>query len=192
MSIHVLCPRCGNVTEWHRPPVSECGACHTAYPAALRPNAEASLRRELAPKPALLLIGQIISAFIGAVFLILLVLAPFDVGSYSINDEPVTGPEFFRRAGFSFGLIGILLVSIAVGLWREREWVRPLMLLYWVVLPLSVLAGTGWQVDDLIVSLVAMAVGVGCAAWYLYARQNVRAYFEARPSRSVPVMPNGQ
>jgi hypothetical protein len=132
------------------------------------------------------------SAFAGAMFLILLATAPFNIGSYTINDEPVTGPEFFRHAGFSFGLIGILLVSIAVGLWREREWVRPLMLLYWGAVPLSILAGTGWEVSDLIGSLVVTALGAGCAAWYLYARPNVRAYFEARASRSVPVMPNGQ
>jgi hypothetical protein len=74
------------------------------------------------------------------------------------------------------------LVSIAVGLWREREWVRPLMLLYWIAIPFSVLAGTGWQVSDLIGGLVATALGAGCAAWYLYARPKcARVFRGARP-----------
>ena len=80
MSIHIMCPSCGSVSEWHMLPVTDCGTCRTPYPDRIRANAESSLR------------------------------------DYVINEEPVSGPEFFRGAGFSFGLISILLLGIAFGL----------------------------------------------------------------------------
>ena len=180
MSVQILCPNCAGIAEWHQPPVTDCTACHTPYPEAMRSSAESSLRRTLAPKPMLLVLGQIGSALGGALFASSLATAPFNVGTYSINGEPVSGPEFLRQAGFSFALVGALSLAIAFGLWRERTWVRPLMLLYWLSFPLSVLTTGAWDWASLMGALVMAGIAAGIAGWYLYARPNVRAYFDAR------------
>lgn len=180
MSIQVLCPACGYVAELHRPPVTECARCHEPLPEELRLATERALAREQAPKPLLLTIGQWLSLFSGAMFLLFLLLAPFDLGTYTIGEEVVSGPEFLRRAGLIVVLFGGLLVAIGVGLWRGRQWARPLMIGYWLLLPLLALADAEGGVVDVVGALVFAALAAGVAAWYLYAKPNVRAYFAAR------------
>jgi hypothetical protein len=68
------------------------------------------------------------SLFAAGIFFLLLISAPFDVGSYSINGEPVSGPEFLRRAGWLFGVVAVVLGAIGIGLLLERPWSRQLML----------------------------------------------------------------
>lgn len=180
MSVQVLCPKCSTVAEWHRPPVTVCGACQSQYPDALRENAERALRRSAAPMPALVAVGGVGSALVGGLFVAFLILAPFNVGSYTINGQPVSGPEFLRQAGVSFALVGLVLLGIAIGIWREQSWARPLMLSYWIAVPLAAIAGIGWDWTDLVGVVVTSALSAAIAAWYLYGRANVRAYFEAR------------
>ena len=190
MSIQVLCPQCNAVTEWHRPPVSSCNACQTVYPAPVHESAESALRRSLAPKPMLLVIGQFLSAITGVMFLGFLIAAPFDAGTYSISGSQVSGPEFLRRVGIPFGLTGVLLLAIAIGLWRERTWSRPLMMLYWLLLPLLTISAGDADGSSLLGGLLSAGVCAGFAGWYLYGRSNVRAYFEARasaPPATIPV-----
>jgi O-antigen/teichoic acid export membrane protein len=188
VSAIVLCPSCNQASTHHRPPVTACSHCGAAYPDAVRAPAELALGGARAPKPALLVLGQLGTAFAGGLFLLLLALAPFDVGSYTIGDEQVSGPEFLRRAGLLFGAIGALLAAISVGLFRGRAWARPLMMIYWAVTAVALVAAS-W-VDsaddpaDLVGGLVVTAVAAGIAWWYLYRKPNVVAYFDARdPSR---------
>ena len=143
-----------------------------------------ALAIEEAPKPALLMLGQFFSLVSGALFLLLLVLAPFNAGSYSINDEAVSGPEFLRREGLTFGLIGILLAAIGVGLLRDAPWTRQLMVAYWVAVALSFAFTGGSGPGDTLAGVLMALVSAGIAYWYLYQKPNVRAYYESRERES--------
>jgi hypothetical protein len=180
MSVQVLCPHCGVIAEWHRPPVIDCAACHSPYPAQLRVSTERALERSLAPKPMLLFLGQLGSALGGLVFLGTLATAPFNAANYTINNQPVSGAEFLRRAGFLWAAIAAVLLVIAFGLWRERAWVRPLMVLYWLLLPLGSFIVDDWDTASILSAFFFCGVAAAIAAWYLYRRPSVRAYFDAR------------
>jgi hypothetical protein len=180
MSVQVLCPACGYVAEVHRPPITECARCHAPLPEELRLATERALARERVPKPLLLTIGQWLSLLSGTAFLLSLLFAPFDLGTYTIGEDVVSGPEFLRRAGVMFVLSGGLLVAIGVGLWRVRQWVRPLMIGYWLLWPLLALADAESGVEDVVGAFVFAALAAGIAVWYLYRKSNVRTYFEAR------------
>ena len=187
MSVQALCPTCGSVAELHRVPVGECAHCHTRYPEPLRQSAERALARARAPKPVLIALGQWCSLCAGLLFLFFLLLAPFGVGTYTIGEELVSGPEFLRRAGWLFGAIGCLLLAIGVALWKEWPWARPLMVAYWGAVGLVSFAGPGAAASDVLGGLLFAVLGGTAAAWYLYRKPNVRAYFEGRneqaPSR---------
>ena len=182
MSVQVLCPSCATVVELHRPPVTDCPHCHTSYPETLRGTATQALRHSAAPKPALLQLGQWFSLLSGAVFLLLLLLAPFDLASYSIEGEPVSGLEFLRRGGIAFALIGGTLLAIGVGLLRDRAWARPLMMFYWLASGVSLLSVSGFEVASALAGVLTSAIPAAVAWWYLYAKEDVVAYFEARQS----------
>jgi len=134
----------------------------------------------------LLLLGQFGTLFFGAMATLFLVLAPWDIGSYSIGNEVVSGPEFLRRGGLLFGAVGALFLAIGIGLWRDRAWTRPLMLAYW---PLSALLGfvmPDTPTEGAISLAVFAAICGAFAALYLYGKASVRAYYEARtPSARV-------
>jgi hypothetical protein len=145
-------------------------------------------RASLVPKPALLWVGQFATALAGGMTLLLLALAPFDAGTFTLNGEEVSGPEFLRRGGgLVFAVIGGLFVAIAVGLWRGRGWSRPLMLYYWFVIA-AIMIGLSWQQDASLAgaapSLAFVAFAGGIAAWYLYRKENVVAYFEMLRQRA--------
>jgi hypothetical protein len=180
VSVQVLCPSCGEVTPFHRPPVTDCPHCHVPLPEPVRAAATRALAIEGAPKPALLMLGQIFSLLAGAIFVVLLIAAPFNAGSYSINDEPVTGPEFLRRVGLMLGVMGILLASIGVGLLRDKPWSRPLMIIYWLAVGVSVAFTGGTSAGDIFAGVLTPLVAAGIAYWYLYVKPNVRAYYESR------------
>lgn len=185
MPVIVLCPSCHEAAAHHRTPVTECPRCHYPYSHDVRASAEDALRRTAVPKPALLLLGQFGSSFTGAVFLGFLLLAPFDVATYNIAGEQMSGAEFLVRAGWVFLLIGGLLVTIGVGLWRERAWARPLMMAYW---PMSAVLAyapswSGGSATDLSGLLAFTAIAAAVAWWYLYRKDNVVAYFHVLARR---------
>ncbi|HVE79804.1 MAG TPA: hypothetical protein VNA89_13125 [Gemmatimonadaceae bacterium] len=188
MSVVVMCPACQAAEAYDRPPVAVCGRCGRRYPDAVRAPAERALGRpravdgDMPPKPALLVLGQFASAFAGAVFLLGVPLAAFDVGTFTVHGQQVSGPEFLRRGGGpAFAATGALLLTVAVGLWRGRPWARPLMLAYWPVaggLTIA-LAPAGARLEAAWTTLTFALAGGLLAAWYLYGRRNVAAYFGA-------------
>ncbi|MGH7655060.1 MAG: hypothetical protein ACREN6_10395 [Gemmatimonadaceae bacterium] len=180
MSIQVLCPNCGDVSEWHRPPAAQCGRCHVDFPSAVREATERALDLQRAPKPTLLEVGQYGSAAVGCVLLLMLILSPFDVGNYSIDGASVSGTEFFRQTWLGLSVASAFCLSIAAGLWFNRAWVRPLMIAYWFSWPLGLLVLKDWTVRDLIGTALSSVVCAGLASLYLYGRPNVQAYFDAR------------
>jgi len=136
--------------------------------------------REYAPKPLLLVLGQWGSLFAGPIFLLMLLLAVFDRGTFTVDGDVVSGPEFLRRAGWIFATVGGLLLAIGIGLWRERSWVRPLMVAYWLAFALFAFVSPGGDGADVALSVVTGVAVAGVAAWYVYGKPNVRAYFDAR------------
>jgi len=180
MSVQVRCPNCAAVVELHRPPVTECARCHVSYPPTVQRNAEEALRHTQAPKPTLLLLGQWFSLLAGAMFLLLLVLAPFDLATYSISGEQVSGPEFLRRVGLGFGLLTAIQLAIAIGLLRDRAWARPLMMYYWLAAFAVGLSASGWEMSSFLAYAFSCAIPAAVAGWYLYGKENVVAYFAGR------------
>jgi hypothetical protein len=180
MSIQVLCPACNEVLEWHLPPVTACGRCGTPYPPAVRDSSETALKRSAARKPGALVLGQWLSTLGGGLWAFSLLLAPFNAGHFTINGETVSGPEFLRHAGFGMGLSTALLLAIAVGLWRDRAWSRPLMVLYWLSWPVMTVTFGGTDAATLLPTLLIAALLACLAAWYLYGSASARAYYDAR------------
>jgi len=181
MSVIVLCPSCGVATPFHRPPITTCPRCHAVLPEAVVAPAQRALAVDQAPRPVLLQLGMIGSLVFGGVAVFILVLAPFNLGTYSINGEAVNGPEFFREAGLLFGSLGILMLAIGLGLWLERAWTRLLMMGYWGVLAVAGVAQlvTGSStVGDAIGFVVESLIALALAGWYLYQKDNVVAYYQ--------------
>jgi hypothetical protein len=120
---------------------------------------------------------MILSGFAGGVFLLILPFAPFDIGSYSIDGETVSGPEFLRREGIVLGGVGALLIAITYTIATREPLARELMILFWM---LSAALGTlvpilrGETDFDL-----TWVPALGIAIWYLYFKPNVVLYFAA-------------
>jgi hypothetical protein len=131
--------------------------------------------------PVLLVVGTWLVAFCTA----LLALIDFIwVGSptlqYTINNRVVSRAYFLTHA--------VPLVTLIVGagavlfwaMWRERPWARDVMLLCCIAAGVAVLVGTphesGWS-DTAIAGAWCLAY-VAAAAWYLYRKPNVVAYYE--------------
>ena len=120
-------------------------------------------------------------------FALALALAPFGRGSYFINNQPVSGPTFFREAWPSYLLAVGLHAVIAFGLWRERPWVRWLLLAYWpafgILLAVFYLRHPE-AVPDVVGTALFSVLASVVAWWYLYRRQNVVTYFRALEQRA--------
>lgn len=194
MSVIVLCPQCGVATPFHQPPVSSCPHCQAAFSEAVTAPAERALAVDRTPKPFLLQLGTLGSLLFGGIVVLLLLLAPFDLGSYSIGGESVRGPEFLRRAGLLFGAIGSIMLAVGIGLWLERAWTRAPMLGYWGAIIVAALVGVitgsftaGEAAGVIVESLLALAL----AGWYLYRKANVVAYYRRLEQASKPVRAGG-
>lgn len=181
MSVQILCPSCGRVAELQRAPVRVCPHCEVPFTPALQEASGDALLRESSPKPFLLTLGQVFSLFAGTLFVLLTLMAPFDVGTFRINGEQMSGPEFLRNGGWLMTVLGGLLVVIGVGLWRERTWARPLMIIYWLSMSLMAFVGHEQGSEDIVTGVVTSVGLASIAAWYLYRKANVRAYYAARP-----------
>jgi len=195
VSLIVQCPGCHEATPFHRLPIERCPSCQSVYPTEVRLPAERGLRHSVAPKPALLVLGTFVSGFVGGVCLLFVVLAAFNMGAYRIDTQPVSPCEFLRVGGPSFTLLGLWFGAIAFGLWRERPWARPLMLAYW---PLStaLVVALDWRQADAVADGLAAAffslIAFAVAAWYLYGKSNVVAFFDARAEpKTLRPRPNG-
>jgi hypothetical protein len=166
---------------FHQVPVAECPPCLNPFPKELRDSAEANLTRQAYPRPALLTLGAYGSGFFGAGLGILLLLAPFDIGSYSIDGATVTGPEFLREAGIIFGAIAIVCSAISYGLWTGRTWTRPLMLFYWIISGAYLIGDAVGRKsnDDLLAGIFFLVVTLAAAGLYLYGRKTVVEYYRA-------------
>jgi hypothetical protein len=136
------------------------------------------------PKPWLVRLGGGYSLIFGIGFLLLLASAPFDVGSYSISGEPVSGPVFLRAAWLPFLSFGGLFLGIGIGLWRNRPWSRQLVMVFWCwaavcMIGAALLGSSAISTADLVSGLAGVGLLAPIAGWYFYRKQNVVGYYDA-------------
>lgn len=113
-----------------------------------------------------------------------LVLAPFNIGSYEVDGETVTGPEFLRRMGLLMAFFGTLCGVVAYGLLLERAWARPAMMLFWCgALALTIGYSIRERSADAGCAVLQSVVALALAGWYLYGKQSVVAYYRALEMR---------
>jgi len=181
MSVSLICPICGSPATIHKPPVTVCPNCQAAWPEALRLSAEATLERAKVDRPILLTIGMYVAPFFGGLFVLLVLLAPFNAATYTIDGETVSGVEFLRRAGMYFLAIGGSSLAAAYAIWRERSWSRWAIVAFWLAQSAAAI-GFGWAgsgiagVAAAIASLLLVLILVG---WYLFDKENVVTYYRS-------------
>ena len=132
------------------------------------------------PRPPLLVLGAVLAALAGLVCVALTVLPLWPGSQTIINDRVVTRAYYATHAAPFTLLATTLLLAVAWGVWRERAWVRRVVLVVWalyVVMAVLVQRSQGGAVPAIVGGLALLA----CSAWYLYANPRVTAYYAALP-----------
>jgi hypothetical protein len=124
---------------------------------------------------------MVVCAVWGVLAVGILPFAVLDMGSYTVNGESVSGPEFVRRVGLGWGTVGVLCLAIASAVYRNRPWSRHLMLAYWPVIGLffAALGFSSSGTTGIMTAAAFASVGLLGAYLYLYRKRNVTAYFAA-------------
>jgi hypothetical protein len=122
------------------------------------------------------------SALFVAIGLLVAGLAALNIGTFTIDDRTVSGPEFLTRV-YPGGLpLLALLGALSYGYWTEKLWARPLPLILALLVDVVLLwqvRGNGLARGDA-PGLMAWAVlYVVIALWYCYYKQSVIAYYRA-------------
>jgi hypothetical protein len=108
-------------------------------------------------------------------------LAPFNLGSYTINGQHVTGPEFIAQGGLlAFWAVSITVAVLAYGIHRGRKWTRPGLMGVLVAVVAAVTIYTALRPSpENLASCGTTAVAALCAWWYLYRKASVRQYYSS-------------
>ena len=139
--------------------------------------------------PFLLLCGMGFSAFfagVGTFVLTLMVpIMVFGNGPFTSNGVEVDKATFLRDAAPTFLIMPLFLAlygAVAYGLWKERPWTRTVMAGCWVALVVASILATFLvpsEDSDAVISVTSMVLMTGFAAWYLYGKGSVIAYYRA-------------
>jgi hypothetical protein len=117
---------------------------------------------------------------------IMVAVALFGNGPFEFNGAPVSRAEFLRRIPvvvLSLGALAVYFGAVAVAVWRERAWVRPAVLAFWLAVSALLVAQGISGTMSLVEALVWSAVYLGFVGWYFYAKPNVVAYYGALQAR---------
>ncbi len=130
--------------------------------------------------PLLMKLGMGFAALfaVGAVTLIL--LAPFGIGLFEIDGQPVSANEWLRVSAPLFLMAGGLMTGVAYGFRTQQTWSRHLVMALWLLVGLyGLMAGmTGAVPASVMWRAIIQAIVLGSvAAWYFYAKRNVVEYF---------------
>jgi hypothetical protein len=155
------------------------------------------IRRRL-EMPFLLLCGMALSTFfagVGALAYSGILLGSLVTEKFTYNDHPVSRDEFFRQTLpflIAYPLVLATFGVIAYALWKERRWAREAIMVFWglsAATQLVVISVTPERVSGttIVTSLLWLAGCWGLAAWYLYGKGNVQAYYEALAAQGTHV-----
>jgi len=134
--------------------------------------------------PFLLNAGMVICVFFGlfggaaAVFKALSLINPLTSASPGLRFKEALHDGTYIGIG-----VGIAIAVVGWGLWRERWWTRPVMLGVWLTGFASAVVQYARGITDASACASGLA-GLAIAAWYLYGKGNVRAYFTALEERA--------
>lgn len=144
------------------------------------------------PMPTLLRLGLWLSVLIAAVFVVALVLLAVMLpltDAFPMGDRVVSRAEFIAATWPTLCMLPVttaFVVAIAVGVWKERAWARPVMMAY-TVASIAWIAFVGiWSHQPIVMSLVIDCALAAFTAWYLYAKPSVVAYYDALRARAGP------
>jgi hypothetical protein len=134
--------------------------------------------------PVLVQLAAIFAAIWAAIALLVLALlfamAVSGTGTFEWNGAPVSREEFLRHLpllALGLGVPAVYLGTVALGVRRERAWVRPAVVALWLAVS-ALLIGQGIVgAMGLATALLWSAVYIGFVGWYFYAKANVVAYY---------------
>lgn len=143
---------------------------------AFRPYDQAGRRM-----PWLLKIVRIMGVFWPAGAVVMLLCAPFNIGSYSLNGRAVSGPEFLSHGGgAAIVASAVFFGGVGLGIWRRRAWTRHALIAglagAFAISFVLQLARLGPEWPQSLAS--GGAVGL-LAVWYLYLKAGTRTYYAA-------------
>ena len=119
-------------------------------------------------------------ALFGAIITLITWVIPGNEG-YLVDNQLATKSDFMVKmipSMFRF----LVAAPIAYGLWKERAWVRPMLLAFFGIPELGKYLLPGWRdtPPNVILSRLAISgIVLGLLAWYLYRKQNVVHYYKA-------------
>lgn len=124
---------------------------------------------------------------------VMLLCAPFNIGSYSLNGLPVSGPEFLTRGGgATLAALAAFFGAVGVGIWRGRAWTRHALVAGFAgAFAISFVSqwerlGPDWEE-----SLGSAAVVGLIAVWYLYLKTSTRSYYRQLGEPTEPTFSRG-
>lgn len=127
-------------------------------------------------------IGAWTSAIIGSVGLLVIPFAALNIGTYSIDDQRVSGPHFLLHGYLEWLPFLALTIAIAYGYRTERKWARTLPIFFW----LAVDCDLAWQVfagdvagNDVVAYGFFAVFYVSVALWYCWFKRSVELYYRA-------------
>ncbi|HEU0208731.1 MAG TPA: hypothetical protein VFQ78_07105 [Candidatus Udaeobacter sp.] len=120
------------------------------------------------------------AALASAAMFMAILLAILDRGPHLMGGEKVTRSEWLHIAAPLAAVIGCLMALIAYGLGARKAWSRHLVLTTFIliILYVSALGALNLLRPTIMWRAIVNASVFGCvAAWYLYLKSNVAAYF---------------
>lgn len=186
MTVNIDCPHCGKLQLHRDLPLDACPTCGAPYPTKLRTTHAAALLLQQAPRPGVLTLGMYVSLILVGLAVVGAIAASLDFGTYTVNGQPVSGPEFLRWAGLSTALSTAalfgLLLWVGMGLRWNKPWTRRVMVGFWAAAYVSEIVGAFSDPEPwsaLFVGVLGWTVLAGPAVLYLYWNKRVRAYYAA-------------
>lgn len=127
-------------------------------------------------KPFCIKIGMVVS-FVAGAFCLLMTFLIFGAGpsaTFSVNGQQVTREYFTSVALPPIILTGSIFLAIWYGFWRERPWSRHLVMVFWLLPMVLILAVSpdGLAIGELMIN-------AAIAGWYFYFKRNVVDYYQA-------------
>jgi len=141
--------------------------------------AAATLATEATPRPLLITLGVGFCALWGGTALLILAIAVLGSGPYRVHGVEVSKGEFLTSAGFLWMPIMTLYCAVVAYLvFTERSSARPAMLVPWIAGVIAYPFIPDVDAGSRLIGIIWCVVVGGIAAWYLYRKPNVVAYFE--------------